>query len=240
MAKQLDFETALLKDLKSTRRGGRTVKLRWVFVVFALGIAIAASASALLTLFTGDSHAPIAETATGFVGAIAGQRFDAAAEYCAEAPLGAQMVAADRARVFLPESLVVPQTDPNALADRVAQLNRVRADLERAGLDWANAKAIAFGGIMADVFDPVQMQEASAAVVGNIYLSDGQNVYTIEVSLMNCYDSYVIIDIWQWGVLDVVPEAVKDHSRAQFDTFKNERAADGIEVDRPEHVFVKP
>ncbi|HQK75763.1 MAG TPA: hypothetical protein PKZ25_06165 [Candidatus Hydrogenedentes bacterium] len=76
-------------------------------------------------------------------------------------------------------------------------------------------------------------------VVGNVYLSDGQGVYTIELSLMNCLGSYVITDIWQWGALEVAPDALKGHSRAQFETFRKDPADDGVTVKAPEHVFIK-
>ncbi|HQK75765.1 MAG TPA: hypothetical protein PKZ25_06175, partial [Candidatus Hydrogenedentes bacterium] len=65
MTKRLDFEDALLHDIRRNRRKRPTVKLRWVLAFFAVGIALAASASALLTLFSGNSHAPLAETAAG-------------------------------------------------------------------------------------------------------------------------------------------------------------------------------
>ncbi|HOD49043.1 MAG TPA: hypothetical protein PLJ71_04940 [Candidatus Hydrogenedentes bacterium] len=240
MAKRLDFEAALLRDLQRKRRKRPAVRLPWVFALLLVSAALAASASALLTLFSGNSHAPIAETAANFASRLAGNQMQAAAELCPEGALGAQLVAAERARAFLPEAVALPQSAPGALENRIAQLSRVREDLERAGLDWNNARMLAFGGVSARVFDPVRMQQPSAAVIGNIYIGDGKGVYTIEVSLMNCLGSYVITDLWQWGALDIVPEAVKSHSRAHFEQFKNEKTEDGVEIKSPEHVFLKP
>ncbi len=239
LAKRLDFETALLKDIRRDGRPRATVKLRWVVGLFAIGAALAASASALLTLFSGNSHAPIAETATSFVLRVAGQEMEAAAEFCPEGALGSQLVAAERGRVFRPDALVLPQTGPAALAERVAQLKRVHDDLERAGLNWSNARALAFGGVLAKAHDPSRMQGTATVAVGNIYISDGRGVFAVEVSLMNCLGTYVITDIWVWGALEIVPEALKSHSRAQFDEFKGEKPDDGVVVKAPEHVFVK-
>ncbi|HNV21491.1 MAG TPA: hypothetical protein PLB67_16725 [Candidatus Hydrogenedentes bacterium] len=239
MTKRLDFEDALLHDIRRNRRKRPTVKLRWVLAFFAVGIALAASASALLTLFSGNSHAPLAETAAGFAARIAAGQMDAAVEFCAEGAMGSQLVATERARVFLPQALAIPQPSPNARADRLALLTRVRDDLARAGLDWENAQALAFGGVLAKVSDPARMQGTASMVVGNVYLSDGQGVYTIELSLMNCLGSYVITDIWQWGALEVAPDALKGHSRAQFETFRKDPADDGVTVKAPEHVFIK-
>lgn len=240
MAKRLDFEDALLKDLQRVRRDRPTVKLRWVVVLFAVGAAVAASASALLTLFSGNSRAHLAETAGSFVGHIANNEIAAAAELCAEGALGAQLIAAERARAFRPGALIIPESDPVALEGRMVQLERIRADLERAGLDWSQAQAVAFGGVSARVMDPVLMHAPSSAIIGNIYLTDGRGVYAIEVSLKECLGSYVITDVWQWGSLDVVPDAVRRHSRAQFQAFRNEEDLDGIRFKRPSHVFVRP
>ena len=240
MAKRLAFEDALLKDLKRPRRDRPTVKLRWVVVLFAVGAALAASASALLTLFSGNNHAQLAQAADDFVTRLARNQLEAAAELCAEGALGAQLIAAERARTFRPGALIIPEADPVALDGRVVQLERMRADLERAGLDWSEARAVGFGGVVARVMAPVRMHAPSSAIVGNIYLSDGQGVYTIEVSLKECLGSYVITDVWQWGALDVAPDAVRRHSRAQFRAFRDEEDLDGIRFKRPSHVFVRP
>jgi hypothetical protein len=239
LAKRLDFENALLNDIRKKRRKRPTVKLRWVLALFAVGIALAASASALLTLFGGNSHAPLAETAAGFAARIATEQMDAAVEYCAEGAMGSQLVASERARLYLPGAAAAFLPDPNARANRMALLTRIHDDLARAGLDWQNAQMLAFGGVLAKVSDPARMQSAASVAVGNVYLDDGHGVYTIEMSFMNCLGSYVITDIWQWGALEVVPEALKAHSRALFETFRKEPATDSAVVKAPEHVFIK-
>jgi len=212
----------------------------WVLALFVVSAALAASASAILTFFSGNGHKAVVQTTAEFVSLLADNQLQAAAELCPEGALGAQLAAAERARVFLPEALSLPPSGPEAIEGRIAELSRVREDLERAGLDWNSAQAIAFGGVSAKVFEPSSMREASGALVGNIYLGDGQEVYAIEVSLMDCLGSYVITDIWQWGALDVVPDALKNHSRAQFEQFKNENPEEGIEVKDAVHVFLKP
>lgn len=208
--------------------------------MFVVSAAVAASASAFLTLFSGNAYKSVIETTSEFVSQLAENQVRAAAEFCPEGALGGQLAAAERARAFLPEAFSLPPSSPQALETRVTQIKRVREELERAGMNWENARVIAFGGVSAKVFEPTSMREASGALVGNIYISDEQGVYVIEVSLRDCLGSYVITDIWQWGALDVVPEGLKDHSRAQFDLFTNEHSEDGVEVKAPEHVFVKP
>lgn len=208
--------------------------------MFVVSAAVAASASAILTFFSGNGYSAAVKTTAEFVSLLAENQVPAAAEFFPEGALGGQLAAAERARAFLPEALSLPSSGPEALETRVAQLQRVRDELQRAGMNWENARVIAFGGVSAKVFEPTSMREASGALVGNIYISDEQGVYVIEVSLMDCLGSYVITDIWQWGALDVVPEGLKDHSRAQFDLFANEHSEDGVEVKAPEHVFVKP
>ncbi|MFO7973754.1 MAG: hypothetical protein R6V12_03885 [Candidatus Hydrogenedentota bacterium] len=240
MAKRLDFETALLKDLQRKREKRPIVKLPWVLGVFAVSAVLAASASAILTLFSSNGYKAVVETTSEFVSRLAENQLQAAAEFCPEGALGSQLTAAERARVFSPEALTLPPSGSDALETRVSQLNRIRKDLERAGLDWENARTIAFGGVCAEIFEPASMLEASGALVGNIYITDERKVYVIEVSLMDCLGSYVITDIWQWGALDIAPDTLKNHSRAQFDQFKNEHAEDNIEIKTPEHVFLKP
>jgi hypothetical protein len=240
LTKRLDFENVLLHDIQRQRRKQPAVKLRWVAALFAVGAALAASASALFTLFGGGNHKAVAETASDFVLRIGANDMKAAVEFCPEGPLGAQLIAAEQARAFKPEAVSVPVVDPNAREERVAQLNRLRSDLENAGLDWAAAEATAFGGVAARVFDPTRMEGPATALVGNIYLTDGAGVYAIEVSLMNCLGSYVITDIWQWRPLDIAPETVEAHSRRQFDAFREETFAVSAEVDAPEHVFARP
>ncbi len=239
LTKRLDFENALLNDIRRKRRKRPTVKLRWVLALFAVGIALAASASALFTLFGGNSHAPLAETAAGFAACLAAGDMDATVEYCAEGAMGSQLLASERARHYLPGAAAAFQLDPNARASRVALLTRIQDDLARAGLDWQNGQVLAFGGVLAKVSDPASMQSTASVAVGNVYLDDGHGVYTIEMSFMNCLGSYVITDIWQWGALEVVPEALKRHSRALFETFRKEPAADSVTVKAPEHVFIK-
>ena len=127
LAKRLDFETALLKDIRRDGRPRATVKLRWVVGLFAIGAALAASASALLTLFSGNSHAPIAETATSFVLRVAGQEMEAAAEFCPEGALAAT-VAAERAAC---SSRRPGLANRSRCPRNGRQLKRVRDDLER-------------------------------------------------------------------------------------------------------------
>lgn len=124
-------------------------------------------------------------------------------------------------------------------------LERIRADLNAAGVKWQNTRPLAFGGVRARVTDPVLGPWDVTAVTGNVYFAAGDKVYALEVSAQREGNQYIATDIWQCVPLDASAEdieALESHAQAGYQDFVSEKPHAGDEaapiIDQAESVFL--
>jgi hypothetical protein len=132
-----------------------------------------------------------------------------------------------------------PWTSPEEGPARQKLLAKIRADVEAKGGRWADAKAVAFGGVRARVADSAGV--ATEVLMGNVYFVAGGKLFALELSAERVDDAYVPTDLWQCAALDFPPtdlKAIDKHATDCYQTFTKEPSAQGTQILDPKAVFI--
>lgn len=170
-------------------------------------------------------------------------RLQEALAVCAEGPQARAAIEEDNRRIFNTPG-DQPGAGPGDPAVRPASalefLTRAREDMARQGVEWEQARALAFGGVQAKVFDPGTMREPATAITGEIYFACGDAVYAIELTARSCDAGIIVTDFWKWTVTGAAPEKVEPDSWDRFQAFRQEppKADESAQIQRPRHLFV--
>lgn len=122
-------------------------------------------------------------------------------------------------------------------------VEKIRTDLQAAGVKWENARPLAFGGVRAQVADPSSPPEPVTAVTGNVYFAANGKVYALEISAERIGDAYVATDIWQCVGIKTNADNLKSleaHAKAGYTAFMAEQpdAAQSGQIVKSEPVFI--
>ena len=237
LSSKLHFEDTLMRDMRRRKRHHPVVRIRTIAIFFLFGALAAAGGAMVLFFFNNPGKKPALAMAA-FAEAIKANDLPGAAQNCKEGALGAQLLIAEQAKSFKPKALKPLEQNEAVLAGCIERLGTIRAELESAGLDWTQAKVFAFGGVSSSVFNPEVMLEPVEAIAGNIYITDENGAYFIELTTMKCFESYVIMDIWQWGRLE--GGAIKAHAGNVLAEFKEDSFdIPDAELGKPASIYYK-
>lgn len=123
---------------------------------------------------------------------------------------------------------------------RLALLEKIRSDLEKAGVRWDAVRLLAFGGVRARVHDSAGMTPPETRTVGDLYFTSRGKVFAIELSACEVKGVAFLIELWRWLPLDVAPEGVEDHWRRRCQSFEREPVNDdqAVTLSRVRRVFI--
>jgi len=236
-----DFVKQLTRDIPPGRgRGWRKWLLASLVVTFLAG---AASLVARFRLRDNDDAA-LAEMAIGLLVPLSENRLEAALAVCAAGGRGGpspsrEILGATETQNKAPQNSATGLDAPAAA--RLRDLANLRAEMAAAGVHWSDITPLAFGGVRADVFEPDSMTKPAVAVIGEIFFVSRGRVYAIEASARRVRDAYVLVELWQWARTELRADQVERYAAKRFLDFMREPAqsADGIELQRPQHVFVR-
>ncbi|HRK35511.1 MAG TPA: hypothetical protein PLJ47_13015 [Candidatus Hydrogenedentes bacterium] len=239
--KRLEFEQDVFSDRTplyirraQPRAGIRALRIVAVVVLLA-GIGAITGTFVTGAGFFGGEKRSLERMAKTFIVGLASGDGAGALEACAESDRGKRLVQAEEQQVF---GRVTAETTANA-AEATAALRALRVEMERAGVEWANVKLIAFGGVRARV-ESDEMKDALTVYTGNIYFESGQRNFSIEVSAWRCGGEHVIVDVWKGAPVEVNESALESHASAQFaEPDVQSTTAPSLEVTFTKQIFVK-
>ena len=203
--------------------------------LLAAGLALAGAGVFRFLASRDPEKAALAQTARLFVAAMQAYNLDAAIELCSAGAAGGKLVRGDVVRV------TSEKARPPESSAEIAKLeqDRMRAALRgiwksatELGMDWKSAAPVAAGGVRADVCDPGSMIHAATVLTGEIYVSSGQALFSVEFSARYCAATFVVTDLWKCERLNITPSSLEadvvQHQRA----FQSEPAppGDGVQI----------
>ncbi|MCL4215781.1 MAG: hypothetical protein KJ052_02060 [Candidatus Hydrogenedentes bacterium] len=173
--------------------------------------------------------------------AISVDNLDAALALCAEEEGHAELIANENENVYRrPEPPLTAEGLQDARLARLASFARLRKQLEEQGLDWTQARPLAFGGIRANVRVARDMRRSIELTMGNLYIESQGRIYRIEMSIRHVKRAWIIVDIWKWESLDIPAGAIRAHVEESVQEFVNtpEGDAEDTEFNQVKSLFI--
>jgi hypothetical protein len=106
--------------------------------------------------------------------------------------------------------------------ERLAELQLKRAELERLGLDWKNAKAVAIGGIRARVSDEQLMKGDISVFAGFLYIENGESLHALELTARLCEGKWIFLDTLKCKKVAKSAGGAKQDTKETYNAFANE------------------
>jgi hypothetical protein len=158
---------------------------------------------------------------------------------CAESETGRTLLAAEERRVGLPSETADPAAVEEALRTRQQILSSVRAELEGLGMDWSSARPVGFGGLRAKL-NHAQQVDAVDVLLGAIFIEAGGGLYALELTLWECGEHYVAVDVWRGFKVPIGLDRLSRYSRDYAQYLREAMPDDPGDVltEHQKHVFV--
>lgn len=256
--RRLQFDDGLLTDLRRAQGKSSTFNpgsaLRVSHVVLPILLALLVLAALIIATFIGiqrvrqagawrNDAEPLTRVCEAVLSALRANVPDQALSVCAESETGRAALDEEDARLSL-KSEEKPQT--GAVSDGAAPLPCTKMlaflhdTMAAQGVAWEQARALAFGGVWAQVIAPDTMKDPAVAVTGNLYFGVADKNYALEFTARRCNGQYVITDFWQCVPVGATPENLERYSEEWFRSFSRESAsADATaKVRKAKHIFV--
>jgi len=232
--KRLEFEENLLAEIAAPRKGSRRSMPSVLWMFFVVNVLVWLSALMLAagpggSAFTFGTASRLSRMATTFVQCLQQNAPEMALQTVTLAGgSGRAAVQAENQRVYRMEESSGLQEESSAELQQA--LLEMYADLARQGLDWSQAKPLAFVGFSAKARHPVKMKRSIRIVTGEIFLTCGRDLYAVEVSVRcpgkDCY----ISDIWSWRRVGGIPSDLKTFAQSRLASMEQEQTDDDLGV----------
>lgn len=211
--KRLEFERDLFANhtpiyiRKAERRRGANLLRFFIGVLVLAGIAgISLAITSAAGFFSGEKRSIERMTRT-FISGLAKGDGAGALQACAEGEQGRQLIQAEEREVFGQAAAASPED----MEQQSGVLRGLRTELDRVGVDWSDAKPIAFSGVRARI-ESEGMKRPLTVLAGNMYFTSGPRTFSVEVSAWRCAGEYVVVDVWKGGAVEGVMESPDDYS----------------------------
>jgi len=256
--RRLQFDEGLLTDLRrargksSTFDPGPALRVARGVVPILLGLLLLAALIIVAIMgiqrirqagaWKSDSE-PLARVCDVVLSALRANTPEQALPVCAESDMARATLEEENARLSR-ETEEKPQAIPVSGAAEalpcVKMLTLLHGTMAAQGVVWEQARALAFGGVWAEVIAPDEMKDPAVAVTGNLYFGVADKTYALEFTARRCNGQYVITNFWQCVPVGATPENLEQYSKEWFRSFSNESASaeETAKIKRPKHIFV--